>query len=492
LSVRSIHLLQGPASALHRPRFQHASLLIVPAIALALAFAVLQAVSYPAPAGPLILVAVVAPFVVMIVGNLRLLLLAVVMLDIPFQWDVNLHYSTSAEDLGALGGINVSLTTFAIAGLYALWSSQLLVSASSTAKPRVRAAGPLLAYIGFSALSVAVARNHALAEYELLLLVQTFLVFLYLASNVRTAREIRFIVTMLVLGLALESALIIVTEHLGRDWGFLGISAHHTAGVDTGQEYRIGGTLGSANTAASYLAFLLPAAVMLVAAPIGRWSKRLGVVAFLFGVTALILTFSRGGWVAFAASVVFLAVAGWRRGLISPQKIVLVVIAVLLLAIPFFGPISNRLTGDDLGAARSRLPLIRLATKVIEHHPILGVGLNNVPLVLPSYAGPEYGRVFLSAVHNKYLLVWAEAGLAAFVAFLWFLLATVRNGMNAWKANDGSLSPIALGLTAGLVGQLVHMNFDIFQSRPQVQLLWVVSALLVAIRVIQLKEQGQP
>jgi O-antigen ligase len=490
LSVKSEHLLQRPAGRLQRPRFQPAHLLVAPAVALALALAVLEAVSYPAPVGPLILLAVVAPFVAMIVGNLRLLLLAVVMLDIPFQWDVNLRYSTSAEGLGALGGINVSVTTFAIAGLYALWSSQLLVSATSTTKPRVRSAGPLLAYIGFSALSVVVARNHALAGYELLLLMQTFLLFVYLASTVRTRREIRFIVTMLVLGLAFESALIIVTEHLGRNWGLLGISSHQTAGVDTGQEYRVGGTLGSANTAASFLAFLLPSAVMLVAAPIGRGSKRLGVVAFFLGVIALILTFSRGGWVAFSVSVVFLAVAGWRRGLISPQKIVLVVIAVLLLAIPFFGPISNRLTGNDLGAARSRLPLVRLATKVIEHHPVFGVGLNNVPLVLPSYAGPEYGRVFLSAVHNKYLLVWAEAGIAAFLAFLWFLAATVRNGMNAWKADDSSLSPIALGLTAGLVGQLVHMNFDIFQSRPQVQLLWVVAALLVAIRVIQIQEQA--
>jgi hypothetical protein len=46
------------------------------------------------------------------------------------------------------------------------------------------------------------------------------------------------------------------------------------------------------------------------------------------------------------------------------------------------------------------------------------------------------------------------------------------------------LAPLALGFTAGLIGQTVHMNADIFQSRPQVQLLWLVAALLVAMESV--------
>jgi hypothetical protein len=40
-------------------------------------------------------------------------------------------------------------------------------------------------------------------------------------------------------------------------------------------------------------------------------------------------------------------------------------------------------------------------------------------------------------------------------------------------------------LTAGIIGQMVHMNVDIFQSRPQVQLLWLLAALLVAMEHVE-------
>jgi hypothetical protein len=50
-----------------------------------------------------------------------------------------------------------------------------------------------------------------------------------------------------------------------------------------------------------------------------------------------------------------------------------------------------------------------------------------------------------------------------------------------WRLSDPLFSPVALALTAGLLGQMVHMSVDIFQSRPQVQLLWLVAALLVAM-----------
>src|SRR5439155_18314025 len=85
-------------------------------------------------------------------------------------------------------------------------------------------------------------------------------------------------------------------------------------------------------------------------------------------------------------------------------------------------------------------------------------------------------------VHNKYLLVWSEAGIGALLAFLWFLGSTLRRGWSLWRRDDPLLSPLALGLTAGIIGQTVHMSVDIFQSRPQIQLLWLVAGLLVAMQ----------
>src|SRR2546430_3975621 len=85
---------------------------------------------------------------------------------------------------------------------------------------------------------------------------------------------------------------------------------------------------------------------------------------------------------------------------------------------------------------------------------------------------------FLYVVHNKYLLIWTETGMGGLFAYLAFLFAAVRMGWKCWKQNDGYLSMLALGITAAIIGQIVHMNFDVFRIGPVPELLWLLAALL--------------
>jgi putative inorganic carbon (HCO3(-)) transporter len=154
------------------------------------------------------------------------------------------------------------------------------------------------------------------------------------------------------------------------------------------------------------------------------------------------------------------------------------------VTVPLWGTINGRLTSNDNGSAASRITLIRLATHMIRAHPLLGVGINNVGVDIPQYAGPDFDGQWLYTIHNKYLLIWAEAGVGALLAFVWFLAATLRRGWLTARAGDRLLSPLAVGLSAGIAGQLVHMGVDIFQSRPQVEGLWLAAALLAAMALI--------
>jgi O-antigen ligase len=124
---------------------------------------------------------------------------------------------------------------------------------------------------------------------------------------------------------------------------------------------------------------------------------------------------------------------------------------------------------------------MKLALRVIADNPILGVGANNLPIRLDDYAGLEMSGEWLYAVHNKYLLVWAEQGTLGLLAYLAFLLATLRNAWRCWKRSHSTLSPLALGLMAGLIGFMVHMAVDLFRDRPLLQLLCVVSGLITAM-----------
>ena len=95
-------------------------------------------------------------------------------------------------------------------------------------------------------------------------------------------------------------------------------------------------------------------------------------------------------------------------------------------------------------------------------------------------------------MHNKYLLVAAETGLAALAVFLWFLVATLRRGMHAWRARDDLLSPLALGLTVSIAGQLVAMGVDLFNDRAQLQLLWLMAGLITALGAMTASRRRAP
>ena len=183
-----------------------------------------------------------------------------------------------------------------------------------------------------------------------------------------------------------------------------------------------------------------------------------------------------------------------RRGDVPGGRVAVVAAVVLLLLVPFYGRIEARVAGQTRGVTYSqnaRLPLIELAWKMIQDRPILGVGANNFAPAVSRYAGPEFTRVWLRTVHSLYFLVWAEAGFAALVAFLWFLGSSLRRGWQAF-ARAGPLSPLALGLTASILSAMVTMGVERFIARPLVELLWLVAALLVAVDGLQRSTELDP
>jgi putative inorganic carbon (HCO3(-)) transporter len=435
-----------------------------------------------APIGPLLLLAMAAPVVALVVGNLHRVLLAVVLLDIPLRWDVNLDWRPDAGTQLAIGGINISATTFALVGLYALWIAER--TAGRTVPLRLWPALPLIAYVAVTALSLIVAEDRELGVFQLVLLMQTLLLFLYVASHVRTRGEVVFIVVALLAGLLLESTIMIATSAVGISFQWIGLSSHTQELVgSSAQDTRAGGTLGSANGSAAYIAMLLPISIVVLWMELPVWIRRLSFVATGVGIVALILTYSRGGWLATIVAALFVTIVAVRRGDVPGGKVAAAGAVVLLLLVPFRGDIEARIAGQTRGVTYSqngRLPLIRLAWKMIEDRPIQGVGANNFATAASRYAGPEFTGAWLRTVHSLYFLVWAEAGLGALLALLWFLGSSLRRGWQAF-ARAGPLSPLALGLTASILSAMVTMGVERFIARPFVQLLWLVAALLVTV-----------
>ena len=428
--------------------------------------------------------AIVLALICVISGNPRRFLLAVIAFDLPLEWGKYTHWNDSLAGVGEVPGFQISLTTIALVGLYALWAFD--PNRSSRRRPVVRSALPLIIYVGFNIASLFVASNRALSGYMIEMLVQTLLLYIYVASTVRTRADVRFLVTALLAGMLLEALLILVMAATGFSPNFLGIKNH----VDTAAYgSRVGGTFGTPNGAAAYLCLMLPLALgALVSSEVGRL-RQLALLGLPVGALALLITESRGGWISFAISIVVFGAWAIRQRMISAGKVAVAGLVAVALVFAYWGPISQRINHGDSSSAR--LSLAKMAEQMISAKPLLGVGVNNYGVSIPKYVGPQFTGDWIYTVHNKYLLVWAEAGIGAVLAFIWFLLSTLWRGVRCARLCDGSLSPIAVGLAAGVAGQVVHMALDIFQDRSQVEALWLVAALLVVIELI-LRQDANP
>ncbi len=428
-----------------------------------------------------LVVAVLSPFLALTSDYVPRILLAVVILDIPFQFGTHLFYREDAAALGALGGLSISATTIALAGLYASWFMRSQANRNSEARPSLHMNLALLLYLAITAVSMAVAQDVSLSLFEVFLLLEACLVYFYVANNVRTRQDVLFVVSLLLMACLLESLVMIVLRFTGMPSTIGGAPTHIHIDTDPRGGMRIGGTVGSSNFAAAYLSISLALAASMLFTNLGRARKWLATLVLALGGVALIFTFSRGGWMALALSVTLICLVGWRRRGFSLKTPIALLLILGMLYLPFQSVISARLFGDDNGSAQSRVPLMKLAFRIIEDNPVLGVGANNFTVVMDRYLTPDFRHSFLFAVHNKYLLVLSETGIAGLLAFLAFLLDAFRKGWQCWTRQDAVLSPIALGLAAGIAGHLVHMNVDVFRGRPTQQMLWLVAGLLTAM-----------
>lgn len=414
-------------------------------------------------------------------GGVRRVVLAAIVLDTTLQVDTYLGYRADVGDLGAVGGLNASLTTLGLAALYGLWLAEALARPRAAPRPRWAAAWAGAAYVAAIAIASPFATDLALAFFELWLLLQMLLLFVVLTAGPPRRDDLLFVVAVLLASVVVQGAVTVVSGVTHATFDVAGVSNAVDASYRNGAVWRTGGTIGSPNAAAGFFAMLLPPAAAIVLTQRRSWLTWLATSSLVVGLAGLVVTRSRGGWAAtaLALGIVLVGLAAERAlSARTVRRLVLGALAVAPLAVPLVGA---RLTSDDAGAAASRGPLNAIALRMVADHPVVGVGPNHFALELPRYATAEFAREWLYTVHNKYLLVWAESGVLGLAAFLAFVGVGLRRAATAFRRSDGLTATLALGFGAALVGQLVHMSVDVFNGRPNVQLLWIVVALVTCL-----------
>lgn len=403
------------------------------------------------------------------------LLVAIAVLDISIQVDTYLFYQDQWAAFGAIGGINISLATISLGALYTLWLVESAVGTAYGKRGSLYFNLPLTLYMGVATISLLAAGNKLLAFNSLALLGQSYLLFAYVTNRITTRDNVVYIVCLFAVALAIQGLAMIGLRVIGHN-----VSLGPVSG--TIDDMRVAGTIGSPVTGGSFLALMIAPTLALVAMPVKPSYRMLAMAALGLGGLGLLFTLTRGAWIAVGLSVSLFLAISWYRGWISARLPFVCACVALVGVIVFHDSITNRVFGDDEGSAHGRIPLYQMAWAMICDHPITGVGINNCAASAGEYATrPEMRGEWFWTIHNRYLLEWVETGVFGLVMYLVFLVSTVWKGWQVWRRNDRLLSPLALALILAISGQMVHMLVDVFNSRPQVQSLWLCAALVAAI-----------
>jgi O-antigen ligase len=295
----------------------------------------------------------------------------------------------------------------------------------------------------------------------------------------------------------------ITRDFANNFYGLANAPVHQiTSGFDS---VRVTGPLDDPNYYGMILLSVLPAAIYRFFDDEKRWRRILGGICAGLIVTTVILTYSRGGFVA----LIVVSALIIRDRKMNPYKIAGIIIFALVVVSPILPKgFAARITtlggfvGGDEGkrqtesSFRGRTSEMIVAVQMFQDRPIFGVGRDNYPKLYQHYSrrvGLD-DRTQEREAHNLYLETAAEMGIVGLAAFTIMIIAIFKGLFSAKQdvvtINRHDLVPWISGIQYGLVAYLVA---SIFLHGSNIRYFWLIISFSLASRVMveQLLAQHQ-
>ena len=361
---------------------------------------------------------------------------------------------------------------------------------------------PVLAFMVICPLSLLWSNSPMLSLLELPLFLAGPILYFIIANNIKSKHQINHLLTSL---LVISSLLGIygIFQYQGIDFSFWG------GNVARNQVF---GLFGNVNYFAEYLIVPLPLAISLFFATRNRAHKILLLIGILAMGGSLILTFTRGSYLAIGVSSLFmflLYLTSRGKGFIKEHKKIFIFILALIILVTFLFALPNPLNkpGTAISIIKSRISISQLTKDtslkrreaiwgftalMIKDHPILGSGLgifkyNSLSYQAQFFDQGENRRLYpygiADKVHNEYLQLWAELGIIGLGIFLWLIITYFNYGIKLLKRlKDEYKQGIVIGLMGGVVAVLIDAIFGFPLHLPATLVLfWLFIGLIVSL-----------
>ncbi len=389
-----------------------------------------------------------------------------------------------------LGAMTVGVTEALVGLVLAAWLAKMVATREiKTAHPPLLL--PLLIFLGAILLSLTVTLSLQYSLKEVLKWLEVLGIYLFVV-NVIGKRETKVIVLLILLA-GISQALLGIYQFFGRvgpEWFLL-----------FDRFMRAHGTFEQPNPYGGYLGLVLPLAYSLSLGAKGREARNRGkgirdkgstpyflpltpyllvalaTTGLVLMLAAMLMTWSRGGWLGFIAAFIVMNVVRSRRAaaLFALALILLSFVFVMgglqllpeaitqrfLDFLPFLGGVdvhTVEVTPANF-AVIERLAHWQAGWDMFSEHPWLGVGIGNYEPVYPAYALPRWNEP-LGHAHNYYLNIAAEAGLVGLSAYLILWAAVFWQAWRAVRRTSGYWQGVAVGILGILTHLAVHNFFD--------------------------------
>jgi O-antigen ligase len=207
---------------------------------------------------------------------------------------------------------------------------------------------------------------------------------------------------------------------------------------------------------------------------------------------SIVLSLTRGVWLGSFVAAIYLISRRRARWLLA------LILAVLIGLLASPGLVRRRLesvrhpSADPSLAVRAEMWHVGL--QMIERHPLVGVGPNNInevyPLYMPAGKAPMVG--YHEHLHNDFLQFAAERGLPCLVAWVWFMVALVRHAFRI-RRRVASLRWIVDGAIAAWLAMVVEGLFEFnFGTSPVLMVFLFVACLPFIVERIECRREAQP
>ena len=235
-----------------------------------------------------------------------------------------------------------------------------------------------------------------------------------------------------------------------------------------GSLIRIYSTLRNPNMFAAYLTFNICYAVAYF---IKKKRDLYTAINIMLSSICLILTYSRGGFIAFVAAILVITIV---------CKEIKAGVYLVLMILLYYGYNSLGSTSrTDLStiafdsSSLYRLEIWKASWGLFKENMIFGGGLGSVSKLL-SFSSDKL-KGFIIHAHNIPLHLLAETGIVGFTTFFALVLTGINRFVLFWKDHkDSEYSYIAVGFIAALTAMLVHGMVDCVYFIPSRSLIFLI------------------